>query len=126
VAGADTLVFCKGRVIGKPKDKKDALKMLKTLNGAWQSVYTGVALVNIAKKKVMTAYEVTRCKAGRLSLAELEKIADKHLDKAGGYAMQDKDDPLIEKVCGSESNVVGMPMELFKELFLKFKRKEDL
>lgn len=123
VVGADTLVFCKGRIIGKPKDKKDALKILNFLNGAKQSVYTGVAVVNKNKKKLLLAYDVSECYARKLSAAELQKMSSKHLDKAGAYAMQDKEDILIRRVKGSVSNVVGMPLELFSRLYKEFTKR---
>ena len=56
VIGADTLVFCKGEVIGKPKDEKDALRILRKLNGAWQTVYTGVTLVHVKSKNVCAGW----------------------------------------------------------------------
>ncbi|MDR0292452.1 MAG: Maf family protein [Elusimicrobium sp.] len=121
VAGADTLVFCKGRVIGKPKNAAHALEILKLLNNSWQTVYTGVAIINLDKKKLFTGVAKTRCKARRLTDAQLKKLAGKHLDKAGGYAVQDEDDMLIEKIAGSRTNVVGMPMELFKKMTGEFK-----
>ncbi|WP_428897771.1 septum formation protein [Parelusimicrobium proximum] len=122
VVGADTLVFCKGRVIGKPKDEKDALRILKFLNGSWQSVYTGVSIINVSKKKIFTFYDVTKCRARALPLEELKKMSSKHLDKAGAYAMQDTDDRLIERIVGSRSNVVGMPVEMFNKVFKDFKK----
>ena len=122
VIGADTLVFCGGEVIGKPKDQKDALRILRKLNGVWQSVYTGVTLVHWASGKCVRGVAKTRCKARNLPLAELKKLAGKHLDKAGGYAVQDKDDFFIEKIQGSRSNVVGFPIELFTEMIKEFEK----
>ena len=121
VVGADTLVFCKGRVIGKPKNVKHALQILKLLNNSWQTVYTGVAIVNFDKKKLLTGVAKTRCKARNLTSEQLRQMAGKHLDKAGGYAVQDKGDMFIEKITGSATNVVGMPMELLKKMKGDFK-----
>ena len=120
VIGADTLVFCGGEVIGKPKDEKDALRILRKLNGAWQTVYTGVTLICLAEKKFVRAVEKTRCKARKLPLAQLKEMAGKHLDKAGAYAVQDQDDQFIEKMLGSRTNVVGFPVELFTEMIQEF------
>lgn len=121
VIGADTLVFCKGKVIGKPKDEKDALRILRLLNGSWQSVYTGVCIMNLEAKKMLYGVEVSRCKARRLQLEELKQLAGKHLDKAGAYAVQDEDDRFIEKIQGSRTNVVGFPVEFFQELYKEFR-----
>ena len=122
VIGADTLVFCGGEVIGKPKDKADALRMLRKLNGVWQSVYTGVTLVHWASGKCVRGVAKTRCKARRLSQTALQQLAGKHLDKAGAYAVQDQDDLFIEKIQGSRSNVVGFPVELFTEMLKEFEK----
>ena len=120
VIGADTLVFCGGEVIGKPKDEKDALRILRKLNGVWQTVYTGVTLIHLKSKKMVRGVAKTYCKARTLPLAELESMAGKHLDKAGAYAVQDKDDHFIEKMRGSRSNVVGFPVELFTQMLKEF------
>ena len=120
VIGADTLVFCKGEVIGKPKNKADALRILKKLNGSWQSVYTGVCLVCKDTRKLLYGYEISHCKARCLSQQELAHYAGKHMDKAGAYAVQDDADPFIEKIVGSRSNVVGFPVEFFNQLYKEF------
>lgn len=120
VIGADTLVYCKGEIIGKPKDRADALRILKKLNGSWQSVYTGVCVMNLQEQKMLFGHDVSKCKARRLSPKELEYLAGKHMDKAGAYAVQDTDDPFIERIVGSRSNVVGFPVEFFQKLFKEF------
>jgi len=114
VVGADTIVVCKGRILGKPKDRSHAFKMLELQNGCWQSVYTGVAVVFRGKK--FCGYEVSRCKARKFPPEKLKKLAGKHGDKAGGYAVQDAGDPFIEKIVGSRDNVVGLPCGLLKKL----------
>lgn len=123
VIGADTLVYCKGQVIGKPKDEKDALRILRMLNGAWQSVYTGVCILNLESKKMMYGVDISKCKARNLPDDELKKMAGKHLDKAGAYAVQDEDDRFIEKIVGSRTNVVGFPVEFFQNLYKEFESK---
>lgn len=119
VIAGDTLVYCKGEILGKPKNQKDALRLLKKENGSWQSVYSGLALVCKNKKQIICGYEVSLCKARKLDQETLQKLSFKHLDKAGAYAMQDKNDMFIEKVIGSKDNVVGFPSELFKEMIKK-------
>ncbi|MDR0953301.1 MAG: Maf family protein [Elusimicrobiota bacterium] len=120
VIGGDTLVYCKGEILGKPKNKKDALKMLSKENGSWQSVYSALALVCVSQNKILQGHDITKCKARRLSKSELLELAGKHMDKAGAYAMQDKGDMFIEKVKGSYTNVVGMPSELFEIMIKEF------
>lgn len=120
VIGADTLVYCKGEIIGKPKNKQDALRILRKLNGAWQSVYTGVCIVCLSERKMLFGHEVSKCKARNLSDDELLHLAGKHMDKAGAYAVQDNEDPFIEKIVGSKTNVVGFPVEFFNKLLKEF------
>lgn len=120
IIGADTLVYCKGEVIGKPKDKKDALRILNKLNGSWQSVYTGVCVMCLEEQKILFGHDVSKCKARKLSAKELAQMAGKHMDKAGAYAVQDDDDKFIERIVGSRTNVVGFPVEFFEKLFKEF------
>jgi septum formation protein len=115
VLGSDTLVYCKGQVLGKPAGHKDALRLLKLQNGSWQAVHTGVALIWLEKGVFLAGGEVTRCKARRLTEAELRGLARKHHDKAGAYAVQDKDDMFVEKIEGRFDTVVGLSMNLVKK-----------
>lgn len=119
VLGSDTLVVCKGEILGKPRDRDDALRILKMLNGAWQKVYTGVAVAEDGGRKVLTGVAVSRVHARKLSEAKLLEYAGKHLDKAGGYAVQDRDDPFVDRIEGDYDNVVGLPLRVVKRLLYK-------
>ena len=118
VLGSDTLVYCKGEVLGKPAGHRDALRLLRLLNGSWQAVHTGVALIWLDKGIFLAGAEVSRCKARKLAETELKKLAAKHHDKAGAYAVQDKNDFFIEKIEGRFDTVVGLSMNLVRK-FLK-------
>lgn len=118
VLGSDTLVYCKGQVLGKPRNHKDALRLLRLQNGSWQAVHTGVALIWLDKGVFLAGTEVSRCKARKLTGAELHDMAYKHHDKAGAYAVQDKDDVFVEKIEGRFDTVVGLSMNLVRK-FLK-------
>lgn len=120
VIGADTLVYCGGEVIGKPKNKKDALRILNKLNGTWQTVYTAVTLIHLNSRTFLQGVDKTACKARKLSKKALQEMAGKHMDKAGAYAVQDQDDQFIEKMRGSRTNVVGFPVEMFQEMWKEF------
>lgn len=120
VIGADTLVYCKGEIIGKPKNVADAKRILRKLNNSWQSVYTGVCVVCLSRKKMLFGHAVSKCKARNLSAEELNHLAGKHMDKAGAYAVQDTQDPFISRIVGSRTNVVGFPTELFEKLWKEF------
>ena len=118
VLGSDTLVYCKGEVLGKPKDHRDALRLLRLQNGTWQSVHTGVALIWLKRGLFLAGSDVTRCRTRKLSEAELRALSRKHHDKAGAYAVQDKDDAFVEKMDGRFDTVVGLSMNLVRK-FLK-------
>lgn len=116
VLGADTIVVCRGKILLKPRDKADSRRILELLNGRWQRVYTGVAVVQDGGRRSFHEAVLSRVKARRLSAAQLERLAGKHMDKAGAYAVQDKDDPFIEQIIGELDNVVGLPMKAVRRL----------
>jgi septum formation protein len=116
VLAADTIVYCDGRILGKPKNVDEAKKMLRLESGKWQSVYTGICLLCINKKIKIIDYEKSRCYMRNLSEKEIDEIAHKHLDKAGGWGVQDKNDILITKIIGSYHNVVGLPIEKLNKI----------
>lgn len=115
VLGSDTVVALGGEVLGKPKDREDAVRTLRALSGKTHSVYTGVCLAGAFGKR--SAVAETRVTFYRLS----EKLIGEYvasglpLDKAGSYGIQDGY-PLVEKYEGSYSNVVGLPVALVKKL----------
>jgi len=84
VLGADTIVVCSGHVLNKPKDRKDSARILRTLNGRWHRVYTGVALVDGRSGRAWKDVAMSRVKARRLGPESLARFVGKHMDKAGG------------------------------------------
>jgi septum formation protein len=116
VLGADTLVVCRGKIIGKPRDAADSRRILRLLNGRWQRVYTGVCVASDGGKRALATAVVSRVKARRLDDRTLLKLAGKHMDKAGAYAVQDKADPFIEKIEGPLDNVIGLPVDAVRRL----------
>lgn len=122
VLGSDTLVFCKGEILGKPRSRAEAMRLLRMQNGSWQTVYSGVALVWLEKGLALSGLEKSRCKARRLTPGRLKALAGKHMDKAGAYAVQDADDEFIERIEGRYDTVVGLPMNLVK----KFMRRAGI
>lgn len=122
VLGSDTLVFCKGRILGKPRSRAESMRLLRLQNGSWQTVYSGVALVWLEKGLVLAGLEKSRCKVRRLAPARLEALGGKHMDKAGSYAVQDAGDEFVERIVGRFDTVVGLPMNLVK----KFMRRAGI
>jgi len=113
VLAADTLVVCGGRVLGKPGDEEVAKQMLRWLSGRTHEVITAVVLVLPDGKKIREAVVRTRVKFRELTVAEVQAYVREIdvLDKAGAYALQDGGDRLVERVEGSRSNVIGLPLE---------------
>jgi septum formation protein len=114
VLAADTIVALGSKVFGKPSDLPDARRMLAQLVGKSHDVITGIALMHANRNQLISRAVRTRVKFRALSDSEIEvylKIAQP-FDKAGAYAAQDSPDLIIEKVTGSFSNVVGLPMEV--------------
>lgn len=116
VLGADTVVVCRGEILVKPRGRKDSERILRLLNGSWQEVYTGVALVWEGGKRRAVGSAKTRVLARKLPEARLQAFVGKHMDKAGSYAIQDEDDPFIERIVGDLDNVIGLPLRVVRRL----------
>ena len=112
VLGADTVVSLDGKILGKPKDKEDAIKMLNALSGKTHQVYTGYSI--ISKDYSKTEYCVTDVTFNDLSDKLIAQYVQTGLpmDKAGAYGIQDGYN-LVKEIDGSYNNVVGLPIELF-------------
>lgn len=115
VLGADTVVALEGEILGKPKDRDDAIQTLSRMSGKTHSVFTGVCLIADGKVTVRTVE--SRVTFLPLSQKTVFDYVDSGLpmDKAGSYGIQDGY-PLVEKYEGSYTNIVGFPMECVREL----------
>lgn len=123
IAGFDTLVVCKNKIIPKPKNKKDALKKLLFLSNKTHKVCTGICLVDLKKKIVFSDCEITKVKMKKITRKEaLNYINTKEpMDKAGAYAIQGKGKKFIKNISGDYLNVVGLSLYRFIEMLKKFK-----
>lgn len=112
VIGSDTFIVFKKERIGKPKDKNDARKILKTLSGKTMKIYSGLAVIDLEKKKEFTDCEITELKLKKLSKKEIENYikTGEPLDKAGAFAIQGRGAVFIQKINGCYSNVIGLPL----------------
>jgi septum formation protein len=113
VLGADTLVALEDEIIGKPKDLDDAARVLRRLSGRFHEVCSAVFICHLASARSTSFYEISRVRFRRLIKKEIERYLAKinPLDKAGAYAAQGYGGEIIEKIEGSYTNVVGLPME---------------
>jgi len=112
VIGADTVVSVDHETIGKPKDEKDAARILRKLSGTTHVVFTGVAVVNAHSGESFVEAEKTRVTFRKLKEAEIRSYvaSGEPLDKGGGYAIQMGAKGFVTSVTGSFTNVVGLPL----------------
>lgn len=119
VIGADTLVVRDDCELGKPASKPEAVRMLETLSGSKHSVFTGFCILNRKSDQSHTECVQTDVYFKKLTPAEIDWYTDSRepYDKAGGYGIQGIGAFLVEKISGSYTNVVGLPVcELFQAL----------
>ena len=110
VLGADTIVYCKGQIMGKPRDQDEAMQMLTALSDATHRVYTAVAVCSaLACRVVLSENDVSMRK---ISTAEMAKywLTGEPLDKAGAYAIQGLAAVFISNIRGSYSGIMGLPL----------------
>jgi septum formation protein len=120
VLGCDTVAECCGQILGKPKNQQHARDMLQLLRGRDHHVYSGICLWQRPTDETDLQVAVTKLHMEHISDEQLEAYLESHLweGKAGAFGYQDRLDwlTIIE---GSESNVVGLPLELLAEMLTK-------
>ena len=122
VIGADTIVWCNDRILGKPVDEKDAERMIKMLSGNTHEVYTGVTIVLIKKDGSAGEYsffESTGVTCYDIDQKDIEEYiaSGEPMDKAGAYGIQGDFIKHVKKIDGEFANVVGLPVaRLYQEL----------
>ncbi len=114
VLGADTVVALDGNILGKPKDKEDAARMLGMLNGREHSVFTGVTMIarGLDSEQIISFYQETKVFMYPMTNRQIQAYTDtgEPMDKAGSYGIQGKGAVYIEKIAGDYNNVVGLPV----------------
>ena len=121
VIGADTVVDFKGRIIGKPADAKDAERIIRKLFSAPHKVITAVAIVGLANGIQLVESDTTTVYPRKLTERQItEHIKSRSWrGKAGAYAIKENGDRFIEKIRGSLTNVMGLPIELLQNMLEK-------
>jgi len=122
VIGADTIVDFNGQIIGKPTDAEDAERITRKLFSKPHKVITAVALVRSSDNTEIVESDITEVYPKKMTNEQLtEHIkSESWRDKAGAYAIQENGDEFIEKIEGSLTNVMGLPMELLQQLLEGF------
>ncbi|RMH79819.1 MAG: septum formation protein Maf [Acidobacteria bacterium] len=109
VIGADTLVVLGDRILGKPKDRYDAKRMLGSLSGKWHKVITAVSI--IYPKGRITFHDISWVKFRNIRQEEIEEYVntEEPMDKAGAYAVQGMGARFVESIRGDFYTVMGLP-----------------
>lgn len=127
IIGADTMVFHRGQALGKPKDRSDAIRMLKSLSDDSHEVKTGVCIIirnntdNI-EDKTLTFDVNTEVIVQPLTTKQIEDYVDtgEPMDKAGAYAIQGGFGIYIKEIHGDYYNIVGFPIAKIYEQLLSY------
>ena len=119
IIASDTVVSCDGEILGKPRDKADAERMIRMLSGKAHTVTSGVAL--LYGGEIYTDSATTKVFFDELDEAFISEYiaSDEPYDKAGGYAIQGKAAPVISGIEGCYFNVVGLPVNCLAKLAKK-------
>ena len=117
VVGADTVVDFDGEIIGKPIDEKHAEEITRKLFSKPHKVITGLALICKSRNLKIVEADTTAVYPRKLTDAQIAEHIKSGIwcGKAGAYSIRDND-PFVDHIDGSLTNVMGMPMELFKKL----------
>jgi septum formation protein len=124
VLGADTIVVVDDQILGKPRDRTDAARMLRLLSGRSHEVITGVCVARLAtsNQQLATGSEQTKVFFEEIAENEIEAYiaTEEPMDKAGAYAIQGIASRWISKIEGDYANVVGLPVALVWRMLQKF------
>ena len=117
VIGADTVVCCEGKILGKPHSREAAAEMLTALQGRSHEVYTGVTLYS--QSETVTFFGCTQVEFYPMTEVEISEYIDSKepMDKAGAYGIQGLGARFVKGIRGDYNNVVGLPVgRLYQEL----------
>lgn len=123
IIAADTIVELNGNIIGKAKNKEEAIIILKKLMGKSHNLITGIAITETNNPKIFIDYDTTSVEFLDLSDEEIRGYVktNEWKGRAGAYSINDKASLFINKINGSSSNVIGFPMnKLYKTLKNEF------
>ena len=120
IISSDTMVFCEGKLLGKPKDKEEAFKMLKMLENNVHTVYTGLFVLIKQGEEIerILTHSRTDVYFKKLSDEQILKYIEKEnpLDQAGSYAIQKGAKEFVDKIDGNYNTVVGLDTEKLEEI----------
>ncbi len=122
IVAADTVIDFDGEIIGKVDNAKQAEEILTKLFSRPHKVITAIALVHDRKDKFLLEYDSTTVYPGKLNHEQIKEYIASGLwiGRAGAYGIREGADPFIDRIEGSETNVMGFSMELFEKMYRKF------
>lgn len=123
ILSADTVVVLNEKILGKPKDEKEAIAMLKDLSGNRHSVVTSICAINLdnSESKLLSTTSYVEFEA--LSEETIKDYIKQYnpLDKAGSYGIQELPDNFVKEIEGSFENIIGLCPQAVKEILTEFK-----
>lgn len=116
VIGADTIVVCDGKILGKPKNEEDAFNTLKNLSGRKHQVMTGVSIINKEKELLTSFVNITDVEFYYVTDEWILNYikSGEPMDKAGSYGIQGKGFELVKSISGDYYSVMGLPIAQLK------------
>ncbi len=119
IIGVDTLVLFKRKLVGKPRTKSEAKKMLMAFSGNRIIVYTGIYIINPDNSKVASGFDKTSLCIKKIPRRDIDKYFRLlgPYDKAGGFSIEGVGSVVFDNIKGSYFNVLGLPMGKLQELF---------
>jgi septum formation protein len=121
IIGADTICVFGKRIIGKLKDVEEAKKLLSQIQGKFLWVYTGLCLIDVKNKRVISDYEKSKVKVKPIEEKEISKYIRflSPFDKAGGFSIEGAGAFIFDDIRGSYFNVLGLPLSKLRDMFEK-------
>ncbi|NLM34241.1 MAG: Maf-like protein [Clostridiales bacterium] len=118
IIACDTIVALDGVVLGKPKDREEAISMLKRLSGRSHEVFSGLTVIDNRNQNLISDYLKTEVTFSKLTQEEIESYVDtgEPMDKAGAYGVQGYGGVFVEKINGCYYNVVGLPINNLRNI----------
>ena len=115
IIGADTIIFSEGRVLGKPRNKKQSIFMLESISGKTHEVLTGVSIINLKYEIDITFNQTSRVTCNTLSKEDILNYIEDYrpFNKAGSYGIQDGFCKYINNIEGCFYNILGFPISKF-------------
>jgi len=118
IVGSDTVVVIRERILGKPADENEAVRMLQLLQGQVHEVYSGVACIDLEGGTRLVRHRMTKVRMKPLDEEQIRRYVatGEPMDKAGAYAIQGLGALVVEAIEGCYFNVVGLPLSLLNDM----------